>query len=139
MNENIRLNIKDYQCLGCICDNDMSCFKGNQTGGVGCGKHNAGTFVSNKGKVFLGMPTGFDRLGFAEKMKPNIYETFESSDWYYNKWNVPVWKYKNEKGHTFVRGIMPRRNEPFIHIYLEDCLNKIDCLEITQADVDDMD
>jgi hypothetical protein len=34
---------------------------------------------------------------------------------------------------------MPRRNEPFIHVFLENCIEKINCLEITQDDVDGMD
>lgn len=139
MNEEVKNNIEDYQCSGCICGSDVSCFENNQTGGVGCGKHNPGTFISNIGKIYLGMPNGFNRLGFAEKMKPNIYENFESSDWHYNTWNVPVWKYKNDKGHTFVRGIMPRRNEPFLHVFLEDCLDKINCLELSKSDIEGMD
>ena len=139
MKENIKLNIEDYQCTGCVAGSDVSCFEKNETGGVGCGKHFSGTMISGIGNIFLGMPKGFNRLGFATKMKPNVYETFESSDWDYDMYNIPVWKYKNEKGHTFVRGIMPRRNEPFIHIYLEDCLNKIDCLELSQSDIDGMD
>jgi hypothetical protein len=34
---------------------------------------------------------------------------------------------------------MPRKNEPFLHIYLENCLDKIDCLEITEEDINQMD
>ena len=34
---------------------------------------------------------------------------------------------------------MPRRNESFIHIFLEKCIDKINCLEISQQDVDEMD
>ena len=40
---------------------------------------------------------------------------------------------------TLVRGFIPRRNEPFLHIFLENCLDKIDCLEITNEDIEDMD
>lgn len=139
MEENIKSAIKEYQCSGCVCGSDTSCFEPNEMGGVGCGKHVAGTRASYIGSFFLGMPKGFNRLGGFENMKPNIYETFESSEWEFNKWNVPVWKYLSKEGHTFVRGFMPRRCEPFIHVYLEDCRDKIDCLEITQEDVDYMD
>ena len=90
------------------------------------------------GTFFLGMPTGFNRLG-ESKLDIYIYDTFESSEWTYDMWNIPVWKYVNKEGHTFVRGYMSRRNEPFIHVFLEDCKGKIDCLEITQKDVDEMD
>ena len=139
MNKNVKNNIEDYQCPGCMVGGDVSCFEKNNTGGVGCGRHMAGTMIMGIGKLYLGMPKGFNHLGIYGKMIPNVYETFESSDWNYNMWNIPVWKYKNEKGHTFVRGIMPRKNEPFIHVYLENCIDKIECFELSQADIDGMD
>jgi len=140
MEEKIKLAIQEYQCSGCISGGDITCFKPNySSGGIGCGEHLSGTIISNIGNIFLGMPKGFDRLGVFNKLKPNIYETFESSDWEYNMWNIAVWKYLSKDGHTFVRGIMPRKNEPFIHIFLENCLDKIECLEISQYDVDNMD
>jgi len=85
------------------------------------------------------MPKGFNRLGQIAELKPFIFDTFENSKWKYDMWNIPVWKYLNKDGHTMVRGLMPRRNEPFVHIYLENCIDKINCLEITQSDVDSMD
>jgi hypothetical protein len=131
--------IEEYQCSGCVSGCDITCFTPNPNGGIGCGNHTAGTIISSIGKVFLGMPIGFNRLGESTKLKPCIYETFESSAWKYDMWNIPVWKYLSKEGHTFVRGMMPRRNEPFIHIYLEDCIDKIDCFEILQDDVNGMD
>lgn len=131
--------IEKYQCPGCVCGSDISCFEPNKTGGVGCGKHHAGTMGTGIGSFFLGMPRGFNRLYKDHELKPNIYTTFKSSEWKYNKWNVPVWKYLSLDGHTFVRGLMPRRSVPFIHIFLEDCIDKIDCLEITRKDVEGMD
>lgn len=139
MRNEIKLSIEEYQCSGCVSGSNIECFKNNESGGVGCGKHHAGTIVTGIGNFFLGMPRGFERLGEYRKLKPNIYETFNSSDWKYNMWNIAVWKYLSKEGHTFVRGIMPRRNEPFIHIFLENCIDKIECLEITEADVDGMD
>lgn len=117
---------------------EMDC-EPNENGGVGCGHHFAGTVVGLLGKIFLGLPKGFNRLGVYEGLKPNIYEKFEDSEWKYNKWNIPVWKFLNKDGHTLVRGFMPRLSEPFIHVFLEDCMAKINCLEITQADVEEMD
>lgn len=139
MKEKFKLVIEEYQCSGCVSGTDTECFEANEVGGIGCGKHHAGTIVTGIGNVFLGMPTGFNRLGECRELKPTIYETFDSSDWHYDMWNVPVWKYKNKDEHTFVRGVMPRHNEPFLHIFLEDCLDKIECLEISQEDVDGMD
>jgi hypothetical protein len=139
MEEKFKLAIEEYQCSGCISGCNISCFKPNVHGGIGCGEHYSGTIISFIGKIFLGMPKGFNRLGNHEKLKPNIYDTYESSEWKYDIFNIPVWKYLSKDGHTFVRGIMPRRNETFIHIFLENCIDKINCLEISQSDVDGMD
>ena len=139
METKFKLAIEQYQCSGCVAGCDISCFKENSTGGIGCGEHHAGTIGSGIGNFFLGMPKGFNRLGEFTKLKPNIYDTYESSDWKYDMWNIPVWKYLSKDGHTFVRGIMPRRNEPFIHVFLENCIDKINCLEILQDDVNSMD
>ena len=139
MENKIKLAIESYQCSGCMCGCDTSCFQENDLGGIGCGKHKAGTIISGIGTILLGMPKGFNRLGSATWIKPNIYTDFDSSDWEYDKWNVPTWKYLSPDKHTFVRGISPRTNSPFIHIFLEDCMDKINCMEITQKDVDFMD
>lgn len=139
MEKKLKLAVEKYQCSGCVVGGDVSCFEANGSGGIGCGKHHAGTMATGVGNFFLGMPKGFNRLGEYTKLKPNIYDTFNSSEWKYDMWNIPVWKHLSKQGHTFVRGIMPRRNEPFIHIFLEDCLSEIDCLEISQDDVNAMD
>lgn len=139
MNNNVKKAIEEYQCSGCVAGGDISCFKQNENG-VGCGRHCAGTRLYGIGLLLLGMPKGFNRLGDNSKLKPNIYETFESFDWDgYDKFNIPVWKFLSPEGHTFVRGLSPRVNQSFIHIFLEDCMDKIDCLEISQEDVDNMD
>ena len=84
------------------------------------------------------MPKGFNRCGEFKDLKPYIYETFESSP-KYDMWNIPNWKYLLEGKYTLVRGYMPRRNEPYIDIFLENCIDKINCLEIFQEDIDAMD
>ena len=139
MEEKIRLAIEEYQCSGCVVGGDVTCFEINSNGSIGCGKHHAGTMASGIGNFFLGMPKGFNRLGEYTKLKPNIYDTFDSSEWKFNMYNIAVWKYLSKEGHTFVRGIMPRLNEPFIHVFLENCIAKINCLEITQDDINWMD
>lgn len=139
METKFKLAIEEYQCSGCINGGDISCFKENTNGGIGCGNHYAGTTIYGVGKIFLGMPKGFNRLGEQEELKPIIYDTFESSNWKYDMWNIPVWKYLSEEGHTFVRGLMPRRNEPFLHVFLENCIDKINCLEVSRDDVYEMD
>ena len=60
--------------------------------------------------------------------------------WEYDKFNVPIWKHKNENGHVIVKGIMPILTRPFIHIII-DCpdFDNIDCIEITEQDINEMD
>ena len=148
MEKNIKEAIEEYQCPGCVSGSDISCFKKDDINdSAACGGHTAGIKVMGTGSFFLGMPKGFDRLGHRhEDSRANlsvaIFET-RADGWQeptgYKKWNIPVWKYKNEAGHTFVRGLSPRNNRPFLHVYLEDCMDDIDCLEITQEDIDGMD
>lgn len=130
--------IEEYQCSGCSKGSGISCYERGSIANE-CGAHSADTYVTGVGKILLGMPKGFNRYGTCNEMKLAIYEKFKDSEWTFDKFNVPIWKYKNELGHTLVRGIMPRRNEPFIHIFLEDCLDKIQCLEITDSDIRGMD
>lgn len=139
MDKNISVAVERYQCSGCISGSDTSCFKENEdVGGVGCGDHFSGTIISGIGKIFTGLPKGFNRLGHLENMKPTIFNNF--SDWgCYDSFNAPVWKHLDKHGNTLVRGLMPRRNEPFLHIFLENCISKIHCLEISKEDIDEMD
>jgi len=143
----IKNAIEEYQCSGCVSGCDIKCFQSNSNVGcgVGCGKHLAGTIILSIGKIFLGMPKGFNRLGSYNDMKPYIFEKFDDCGWYNHndcnndcKFNIPVWKYLNENGHTLVRGISPRTNSPFIHIFLENCIDKIDCFEITKEHINSM-
>ena len=140
MNENVKKAVEEYQCSGCVGGSDTSCYvKGNNS--VACDKHVAGTRISNIGRIFLGMPSGFNRLGIAEETNIDIFETQEEQNgtWGYDMFNVPVWKYKDVYNNVLVRGFCPRSNRPFIHIILEDCLDKIDCIEISEEIVKEMD
>ena len=138
MEEKVKNAIEKYQCPGCVVGGDISCFK-EHISGIGCGSHCAGTNIYPiVGRIFLGMPVGFNRLGKCDDLKLSIFNSIGNC-WEYDKFNVPVWKYLSEDNHTFVRGFMPRRNEPFLHIFLENCMNKINCLEITRDDINEMD
>ena len=66
------------------------------------------------------MPKGFNRLG-EQKIKIEIYKTQKNQEiqWGYDKFNVPIWKHQNKKGHIFIRGYQPRLNEGFLHIILK--------------------
>jgi len=137
--------IKEYQVPGAVSSFDENNFR-QDTIGSEWSDHCPGTFVPHVGTFFLGMPKGFNRIGARaensdENLKINIFpdfENFEQKFGGYDKFNVPVWKHTNGKGHTMVRGIRPRINSPFLHIILEDCREKIDCLEITNKDINEM-
>lgn len=129
--------IETYQCLGCISGYDVSCFE-KHFYGIGCGKHGAGTILSGIGLVFLGMPKGFCRLGANDKTRILIYKFFADFGGYDN-WNIPTWKHLDENGNTLVRWMSPRTNYTGIHVFLENCLDKINCYEVTADDIEDMD
>ncbi len=137
--------VKEYQCSGCIKGPFETCFAKSQYDGVGCDNHVAATYITpNMGQIFLGMPNGFNRLGQNSKTKILIFEKFENfvnPNGYvgYSKFMVPTWKYLNENGHTLVRVYMPRINNSCIHVFLENTLDKINCIEITKEDIENMD
>ncbi len=140
MNKEIKTMVEEYQCPGCVGGSDISCYeKGTQ--GIECGQHCVGTLMSFVGKLFLGMPKGFCRLGACENTKISIFESIEKAApaWEYNKFNIPVWKHLDKNGNTLVKGLCPRVNYPFLHIFMGNQMAKIDCLEITQKDIDEMD
>lgn len=138
MNEKIKAMIEEYQCSGCVVGGNISCYKKGFEG-IGCDKHVAGTRIYPAiGRIFLGLPKGFCRLGLCEETKISIFEKVEDG-WGYNMFNVPTWKHLDKKGNTLVRGLCPRTNYPWIHIFMGDQMEKIDCLEITQKDIDEMD
>jgi hypothetical protein len=136
--------VKEYQCSGCVDGPALECFKAStEKEEWQCVAHVPGTMIGSPygiSTVFLGLPKGFDKLGPLppKDMKIHIFKTL-AEGWGYNMFNVPVWKYKNAAGHTLVRGLRPRTNHPFIHIFLEDCRDKIACLELTDEDRNAMD
>lgn len=142
MNDEIKKAIEKYQCSGCVCGSsiDDGCFV--EENGTQCSKHCPGTtIIPIIGRIFLGMPKGFCRMGFQNDLKINIFESFESlkKTWEYDKYNIPCWKHFNKSEHTIVRGLSPRINSPFLHVILEDCRNQINCVEITEEDLEGMD
>lgn len=141
MKENIKKAIETYQCPGCISGHNTECGKFVKRGwSESCGEHFPATSIGLSIKIFLGMPNGFNRTGggMGDKvdLQLDIFESFDSI-WDkdgkpYDELNVPVWKYLNENGHTLVRGLSPRNNNTFLHVILEDCVDKIDCFEVTK-------
>lgn len=132
---NIIEAVKEYQCPGCVCGVDAECYRKGDS--EACDKHVAGTMISGIGTIFLGMPKGFNRIGHVKNMKIDIFKNVPGG-WSYDHLNVPVWKHLDSHGNTFVRGICPRLNNPFIHIFLGNHIDEIDCIDITSK-LDEMD
>jgi hypothetical protein len=129
----IKEAVETYQCPGCTSSCPFTKDK-KADDGEGCGHHHAGT-MSSFGRFFLGMPKGFNRIGPQEQLTPEIYTTFRT----YDKFNIPAWKHMDEHSNTLVRGVMPRRNQTFLHIFIGDVRDKIECMEITKDDIENMD
>ena len=129
--------VQEYQCPGCVSGPYPDCYKPS---GTGCSVHCAGTMGSGIGSFFLGMPKGFCRIGPIDKKYFEIVIMGSPSEYSgYDKFNVPVWKYLDNNGNTIVKGLSPRINQIFLHVFLGDFRTEINSLEITQQDVDDMD
>jgi hypothetical protein len=146
MEENIKKAVETYQCPGCSLGGDTSCYEKSPLSD-GCRKHSAGTSIGTFVKFFLGMPKGFNRPGVSmheeHSLKIDIFRSFDEV-WDtprepYDKWNIPVWKHLDENGHTLVRGLSPRNNSPFLHVILENCMDRIDCFEVSEQMIDEMD
>ncbi len=128
--------VQEYQCSGCVNGPYPDCYKTIEN--IACDSHCPGTMISGIGPIFLGLPKGFCRLGVHKESKIYIFKNVIGG-WGYAKFSVPVWKHLDEHGNTLVRGMCPRLNEPWIHIYLGDYMKNIDCYEITSQDIDEMD
>lgn len=121
--------VQEYQCPGCE-GSFPSCFSKSEHS-CSCDKHCPGTILFGSGTIFLGLPRGFNRLGPIDNEYFKI-EIFEAWSDEFNEFNIPVWKYKDEHGNTIVRGLRPRLNQPFLHIFLGDYMDKINCFEVTE-------
>lgn len=131
--------IKEYQCSGCIGGPFEECYKTESGFGITCRGHLAGTIIGGGvGKIFLGLPKGFHRLGHYDKMQPLILEDY-TEEVRIDKWNIPVWKHLDKHGNTLIRGLRPRINEPFVAVILGNHMDKIDCREISLEEIKAMD
>ncbi|MDD4972497.1 MAG: hypothetical protein PHT07_23955 [Paludibacter sp.] len=122
----------------------MTCFRESMAGGVGCGRHHAGTYTPDDEVIYPNLPKYFNNLGPYEDMKPLIFEDIR--DWHKvnggygtHTEHVSIWKTLTKDNHTIIRGMIPSRNEPFLHIFLQNCIECIHCREIKQCDMDKMD
>lgn len=138
--DKIKEFVEEYQCPGCVVGGDASCYAGEtDSKSITCSKHVSGTIeFPAVGSFFLGMPKGFNRIGSAKELKLYIFNKLDDG-WGFDKFNVPVWKYLDEHGNTIVRGLSPRINSPFLHIFIGNHIDKIDCFKITNEDIKAMD
>jgi hypothetical protein len=150
--------IEQYQCPGCVHGSSLRCgqFKPADAG-VGCGSHSPATYVvPGVGKIFLGMPKGFNRMGSLQNvMSLYIYEdlnelhgikpevevaSVKDAPTWYTKFNVPVWKHRTAEGPVYVKGMHPRVNQNFLQVILSpEGFETIDCLEISKEEIAEMD
>ena len=74
MDEKVKDAVQEYQCPGCVVGSDTDCYeKGNNSE---CGKHVAGTIMHPGGRIYLGMPKGFNRQGPTDHTDFNIFKTY---------------------------------------------------------------
>ena len=84
--------VKEYQCPGCVSGPYEECFT-EKPNNAGCAEHCPGTMMIPVGKIFLGMPKGFNRIGPVESMALDIFESIEKKNeqWgTYDHFNVPT-------------------------------------------------
>lgn len=141
--------IRRYQCSGCVSSPEQLCFKKSALG-VGCHTHVPGTIVGGVGRILLGFPHGFDRIGlqYGDSDSSLVISIFDSWDNFtlsyggYTKFSVPIWKYFDDgTGCIIVRGYQPRLNQGFLHVFVDGkrVWRKIKALVITLKDVKKMD
>lgn len=116
--------IEEFQCPGCVCGCDVSsgCFKPESDSeddkNLACKAHVAGTIVSHIGTINLGLPRGFNRLGFQDqRVSGNTIRLWDSvaNMPEYNHFNVAVWGLEMD-GHLFVRCYCPRINQTYVDV-----------------------
>jgi len=119
--------VGEFMCPGCTlgCKSTMDdCGKieqqpnGAKEGGSWtCNNHSAGTMMAGIGKILLGMPKGFNRVGFnTSSLHPRDHQHNPIRLWtemppedHWDNLNVPVWAMEYE-GHLLVRTYCPRIN-----------------------------
>jgi len=131
--------IENYQCPGCVSGSNTKC--GQFENKMGCNRHCPGTAILGVGHILLGMPRGFNKIR-ENKVRIYIFNTFDelsSSFENFNFLNMPIWKFKDKFNNTLIRIFMPRISTSCIAVVLEDCIDKIECFEITDNELKEID
>lgn len=123
--------IEEFQCPGCTCgfktdECDYFKFSDNITG-CWCLGHSAGTFLMGAGKIALGLPKGFNKVGtiktgFEDESDDNSRRSTNirlTVDFIkkegYDFLNIPVWAMEKD-GYLFIRVMCPRVNYTYVDI-----------------------
>jgi hypothetical protein len=117
--------VKEFQCPGCMVGNDPTDCQSYKLQDDGdcfhCSGHYPGTFVGGVGKIILGLPKGFCRVGNHRTMgheKQNLQYVRLWKEGKYPSWdklNIPVWAMEKEC-FLYVRTYMPRINYPIVDV-----------------------
>lgn len=115
--------VRELQCPGCAYGPEPArcekyTLKGEQPWGQFCAGHIASTFVSGIGRIALGLPKGFNRLGTgpgADEPKTviRLYPDGKTPPW--DKFNIAVWKLL-QQDFLYVRTYAPRTNRTFVDV-----------------------
>jgi hypothetical protein len=127
--------VERYQCRGCVSGSYGECFEQSYYYNLSCENFVVGAPKTPKWEVLPTLPNGFNRI--TDKTEIGIYDHFEPSE--FDQFNIPIWKYLSPEKHTYVRGLSPRVSRLFIYIYTIDVLSQIDCVEITDKMIEEMD
>lgn len=128
--------VKEYMCPGCMNGSDLTCYEKHNLHS-NCAKHCPGTMCFPGGRIMLGMPKGFNKVGETDKPQIWIYETMEEFGGF-DIFNIPVWKYFDGRV-TMIRGLSPRINRGFLMVVSGDVRKQVDCMELTIENLDNMD
>tara|TARA_Y100000310_G_scaffold56232_1_gene51651 strand:+ start:51068 stop:51547 length:480 start_codon:yes stop_codon:yes gene_type:complete len=121
--------IEKFQCPGCTCgcgveECDNFKFDTVQPDWFKCKGHSAGTMLMPGGKIALGLPKGFNKVGaLTNSMMDDdhttnirLHENIETAESIWDdQLNLPIWAME-EDGYLFVRTYQPRINMGWIDI-----------------------
>jgi hypothetical protein len=127
----IEMMVENFQCPGCVSGVDTHCgaYKLEDTGaGKKCANHCAGTICYPAGKIALGLPKGFNKVGVLVDKVSNIRLHLDSSSFTPDNLNVAVWAmvvpYEGDN-YLFVRTFCPRINYSYVDIILNASLSLV--------------
>lgn len=113
--------VEKYQCPGCVCGSSPSSCTAYKPSPypdqVGCDGHVPGTTFIPGGRMMLGMPKGFNKVGELQEGDRTPVRIWSRSDPGWDLLNVPVWAWDDpDTGTRFVRTFLPRLNVGYVDI-----------------------